>query len=91
MDEPESALSPQRQLALLALMHDLVRAGESQFLVATHSPILLTYPDATIISFDHGSLARVDLQATSHYTITREILNTPEIYWRHLRTPDEAD
>ena len=46
MDEPESALSPQRQLALLALMHNLVRSGDSQFFAATHSPILLTFPGA---------------------------------------------
>ena len=54
MDEPESALSPQRQLTLLALMHKLVQTKKSQFFAATHSPILLTYPGATIISFDNG-------------------------------------
>lgn len=87
MDEPESALSPQRQLALLALMHDLTSAGKSQFFVATHSPILLTFPGATIISFDHGTLEQIDLQATSHYKITRDILNNPKMYWRHLGAP----
>ena len=84
MDEPESALSPQRQLTLLALMHKLVGSGQSQFFVATHSPILLTYPGATIISFDFGLLERIKLEETSHYQITRDLLNNPEMYWRHL-------
>lgn len=85
LDEPESALSPQRQLALLALIHDLVRDGKSQFLIATHSSILLTYPDARIISFDQGPLAPIALMDTSHYQITRGILQNPESYWKHLR------
>jgi predicted ATPase len=85
LDEPESALSPQRQLALLALMDDLVRAGASQFVIATHSPILLTFPGATIISFDDPKLPRTRLEDTAHYQITRGILEGPERYWRHLR------
>lgn len=85
MDEPESALSPQRQLALLALMHKLAEGGNVQFFVATHSPILLTYPGATIISFDSGTLERIALEDTTHYRITRGILNSPESYWKHLR------
>jgi len=84
-DEPESALSPQRQLALLALMFDLAATNESQFIVATHSPILLTYPGADIISFDGGMLQRVTLEQTTHYQITRGILDNPERYWKHLR------
>lgn len=87
LDEPESALSPQRQLTLLALMYDRVRGGDTQFIVATHSPVLLTYPDAAIISFDEASLPAVSLDETKHYQITRGILNMPESYWRHLRGP----
>jgi predicted ATPase len=85
LDEPESALSPQRQLALLALMHERVSGGRTQFIVATHSPILLTYPGAQIISFDGDSLQPVSLVETSHYRVTRDILNTPDVFWRHLR------
>ena len=85
LDEPESALSPQRQLALLAIMYDLVQGGNSQFLIATHSPILLTYPDARIVSFDDERLPAVSLSDTRHYQITRGILNSPESYWKHLR------
>jgi predicted ATPase len=87
LDEPETALSPQRQLTLLALMYDLARAGNTQFLVATHSPILLTYPAARIVSFDDAALPTVSLMDTQHYQITNGILCNPEAYWRHLRDP----
>ncbi len=90
LDEPESALSPQRQLGLLALMHNLSRTGKSQFFIATHSPILLTFPGAGIISFDHGPLEQIDLQETSHFKITRDLLNNPEMYWRHLAATDNS-
>lgn len=84
LDEPESALSPQRQLALLAAMFQSENEG-AQFVIATHSPILLTYPGARILSFDGGSIAPVELVDTPHYQITRGILEHPERYWRHLR------
>jgi len=78
------ALSPQRQLALLSIIDKCVRNKNSQFIVATHSPILLTFPGATIISFDSTSLVQVNLQDTSHYQITRGILEAPDRYWRQL-------
>ena len=84
MDEPESALSPQRQLSLLALMSDLVKDNASQFFIATHSPILLTFPGAAIISFESEQLQRIQLEDTSHFQITRNILNNPEQYWHYL-------
>jgi len=86
-DEPESALSPQRQLVLLAHMAQLTAAGGSQFIIATHSPILLTFPGARILSFDGPAVHEVSLDDTSHYQITRGILDHPEHYWRHLRAP----
>ena len=88
LDEPESALSPQRQLALLALMDDLVHGGKSQFIIATHSPILMTYPGAKIINFDDTRLPSIAAADTAHHQITRGILNHPESYWKHLRTND---
>src|SRR5262245_63778064 len=91
MDEPESALSPQRQLALLARMADLAGAGTSQFVIATHSPILLTFPDADIISLDETPLRSVRLEQTSHYQITRGILEDPKSYWRHLLSNRDPD
>ena len=84
-DEPESALSPQRQLALMAHMSNLVAAGKSQFIIATHSPILLTFPDAQILSFDGDALRPTALEDTSHFQITKGILQNPAVYWKHLR------
>jgi len=88
LDEPESALSPQRQLTLLALMHELAQSGDAQFVIATHSAILLTYPDAQIVSFDDETLPTISLTETKHYQITCGILNNPESYWKHLRDDD---
>jgi predicted ATPase len=87
LDEPESALSPQRQLALLALITNLVAKGKSQFIIATHSPILLTVPGAQILSFDGDTITRTTLEETSHYQITRGILQNPSAYWKHLQAP----
>jgi predicted ATPase len=94
MDEPESALSPQRQITLLTRMAELVKARKTQLIIATHSPILPTFPDAEIIGFDGGVLAPVRLEETSHYQITKGILESPERYWRMLmgdgrRPPDD--
>ena len=89
LDEPESALSPQRQLTLLALMYDLTRNKQTQFIIATHSPILLTYPESTILSFDDDRLRTVSLEDTSHFRITSGILNQPGSYWKHLRNSDD--
>jgi predicted ATPase len=84
MDEPEAALSPQRQLALLAKMAELAESGSAQFIIATHSPILLTYPGATLLAFEGPRIAPTRLEDTSHYQITKGILEAPEQYWRHL-------
>lgn len=84
-DEPESALSPQRQLALLAQMSTLVARGKSQFIIATHSPILLTFPGAQILSFDGDALRPTSLEDTSHFQITKGILQNPAVYWKHLQ------
>jgi predicted ATPase len=82
VDEPEAALSPQRQLALLYLIRERVERGRTQLIVATHSPILLTFPGAAIVGFDDGTLGHVALQETMHYQITRGILECPERYWK---------
>lgn len=87
-DEPESALSPKRQLTLLALMDDLASQGQTQFLIATHSAIPLTYLGDRIVSFIEEQLTSITLAETSHYQITRGILQSPESYWKHLRNPD---
>jgi predicted ATPase len=82
-DEPEAALSPTRQMGLLAAMHDLVGKG-SQFIVATHSPILLGYPGAAIYVLTEGAIARVPYTETEHYVITRSFLNNPGGMLREL-------
>lgn len=84
LDEPETALSPQRQIALLTLIHRLVKRGPTQFLLATHAPILLTIPGATLLSFDHVPPRRVSLAETSHYRITRGVLEDPARWWRSI-------
>jgi predicted ATPase len=83
LDEPEAPLSPQSQLALIAMIRDMVRQ-ESQFIIATHSPILLGYPDATIYSCDQVPVAAVKFGELDHVTITRDFLNSPERFLRHL-------
>ncbi|MGC4071599.1 MAG: AAA family ATPase [Nibricoccus sp.] len=74
LDEPEAALSPTRQMAALVRMHDLVEAG-SQFIVATHSPILMAFPGATILSVQQDGLSVVPYEETEHYLVTRRFLN----------------
>ncbi|MUI14364.1 AAA family ATPase [Massilia dura] len=76
LDEPEAALSPQRQLAALARIHQLVKAG-SQFIIATHSPILMAYPDARIYACLPDGLRRTDYEDTEHYQVTLEFLRDP--------------
>ena len=79
LDEPEAALSPSRQLSFLARMHESVRM-RSQFIIATHSPIILGYPDAWIYQASPQGLERIDYEDTEHYQITRGFLNRREIY-----------
>lgn len=73
-DEPEAALSPQRQLALLVRMHELVLA-DSQFIIATHSPIIMAYPGAWIYEFSDNGIKRVDYRDTEHYRVTHAFMN----------------
>jgi predicted ATPase len=77
LDEPEAALSPQRQLAALARIHTLAKAG-SQFIIATHSPILMAYPDAHIYSCSQDGIARVDYYDTEHYTVMHDFVVNPK-------------
>ncbi|RDD81922.1 AAA family ATPase [Dyella tabacisoli] len=83
LDEPEAALSPARQLAMLRRLHELVRQ-RSQFIIATHSPLLLSYPDAWIYQITDQGLERVRYEDTEHYELTRGFLNNPQSYLRNL-------
>jgi predicted ATPase len=85
LDEPEAALSPFRQLALLALLDDHVQKRGSQFIVATHSPMLMAYPDATIyeLSVEHG-IRTVAYEDTDHFKLTRAFLNDRQSFFGEL-------
>jgi predicted ATPase len=83
LDEPEAALSPLRQLGFLSLLKEMVDR-EAQFIIATHSPILMAYPEAEILSFDHVPLKNVSWETLEHVTLTRDFLNNPHGYLRHL-------
>jgi predicted ATPase len=88
LDEPEAALSPQRQLAFLTVLHELTAKKVAQFLIATHSPMLLTFPGATIFSLDGGACRPVAYADTDHFRVTRDFLNAPERFYRHLFVDD---
>lgn len=77
LDEPEAALSPVRQLTLLGLIKDLT-AKNSQFIIATHSPILMAYPNAEILRFSEDGISPVGYKQTEHYQITKQFLDNPE-------------
>ncbi len=79
LDEPEAALSPSRQLSFLARLHELVRDG-SQFIIATHSPIILAYPDAWIYQTSPRGLERIDYEDSDHYQVTRNFLNRRDAF-----------
>lgn len=83
LDEPEAALSPQRQLAVLARLHQLAEAG-SQFLIATHSPILMAYPNATIYFCSKQGLEPIAYHETEHFQVTRNFLANPSRMLREL-------
>ena len=83
LDEPETPLSPIHQLSLLSIIKDSVERG-SQFIIATHSPILMALPGATIYSFDHLPIQSVVWDEVEHVSITRAFLNDPESYLQHL-------
>lgn len=83
MDEPEAALSPSRQMAALTAIHQLVRE-KSQFIIATHSPILLAYPRATIFQFSPTGIKAVKYEDTEHYTVTKDFLNRHQQMVKYL-------
>ncbi len=83
LDEPEAPLSPTRQLSLIALLKQMVDQN-GQFVIATHSPILLAYPGAQILSFDGGLVRPVAYEDLEHVTVTRSFLNNPQAYLKYL-------
>ena len=86
LDEPEAALSPSRQLSVITRIHDLVQQ-KSQFIIATHSPILMAYPEAYIYSFSAKGIEKIEHKHTEHYRITRDFLANPQRMLKYLLEP----
>jgi predicted ATPase len=85
LDEPEAALSPQRQLAFLVLIHDTLRTyKDAQFIISTHSPVLLGYPGAQILSFDEGHLHQIAYEETAPMQIVRRFINDRDSFLQEL-------
>ncbi|MCK5272512.1 MAG: AAA family ATPase, partial [Sedimentisphaerales bacterium] len=80
LDEPETALSAKKQLELLKLLDQTVRDGKAQFIIATHSPLLMACPGAEIYSFDHVPVEPIKYEQANHYAIYKDFLNHPEKY-----------
>jgi len=82
LDEPETALSPKSQLELLRLIRDMGRMGHAQFIIATHSPILLACPGAEILSFNRVPIERIDYENTEYYRIYKDFMENRERFLR---------
>lgn len=80
MDEPETALSPKSQLQLLRLLQEMSSLGHAQFIIATHSPILLACPGSVIYSFDHCPVEAVRYEETEHYQVYKDFMENPGKY-----------
>ncbi|MCM3042930.1 AAA family ATPase [Paenibacillus motobuensis] len=87
LDEPEAALSPYRQMAMLSRIHELVKQ-HSQFIISTHSPILMAYPDSKIYQLTSEGMQEVTLEETDHYVIMKEFLNNRERMLGELFNPE---
>jgi len=83
LDEPEAALSPSRQMAMLTLIHSLIKK-ESQFIIATHSPIILAYPDADIYELTEKNIYKSKYEDTEHYSMTIDFLRNYEFFLEKL-------
>lgn len=91
LDEPEAALSPQRQLSFLKIIHDLERFGHAQFLISTHSPIILSYPGAVLFNLDGDEIREINYNESEHYLVTRDFLNSPERFFKRLFDDDSSE
>ena len=82
LDEPEAALSPASQIKFLRLLRQLEGTGHAQFIIATHSPILLAHPGAQILSFDAPNITEISYEQTTHYQIYKQFLDDREAFLR---------
>ena len=84
LDEPEAALSPTKQLALIYQIVEHLKNNMSQFIIATHSPMIMAIPGANILEIKEDGMKATALEDTEHYQVTRSFLNDPAMYLRHL-------
>jgi len=84
LDEPEAPLSPMRQLSFISMLKEMVGEKDAQFIIATHSPILMAFPNATIYNFDGDTIHTIPYDEVEHVTITRDFLNNPQRFLKHL-------
>ena len=84
LDEPEASLSPAKQLAFIYFLQNHLQNFNSQFIIATHSPMLMAYPDATIYEIANNEMKKTPLEDTDHYSITKSFLNNPKSYLRYF-------
>ena len=85
LDEPEAALSPLKQLSLLSMICEVIKQGNAQFLIATHSPILMGIPGAILYEISDDEMKQVAFEETDHYRITKTFLTNPDFYLRHMK------
>jgi len=85
LDEPEAALSPSKQLSLIYQILGHLKSHHSQFIIATHSPVIMSMPGANIYEITEEGMQKTALEDTDHYKITKSFLNDPELYLRHLQ------
>lgn len=90
LDEPEAALSPMRQMSMLSRMHELV-GKSSQFIIATHSPIIMAYPNAIIYEMTENGPTEIQYQATEHFQVMRDFLKRPDYFLNILLDDSSGD
>ena len=88
LDEPEAALSPLKQLSLIFFIMERLRKGDAQFVIATHSPIIMGFPGARLYQILETGMEQVAFHETDHYSITRNFLNNPEAFFREDPSED---
>lgn len=91
LDEPEAALSPARQLILMARIDALAASGRCQFFISTHSPLLMTLPGAELLSLDANPIAPTSYVETEHYLVTRSLLMNPGLFWERIRADRKGE
>ena len=90
MDEPESALSPKRQIDLLKVLQRIQKEGNAQVIMATHSPILMALPGAELLQISHLGLEVIDFRETSHFRLYRDFVNAPDQFLEQvLKSEDD--